>query len=483
MFLKQLLDSRHTLAVRLTLWYGGIFTLSAVIAFILFYFLLTSFMRQQTDQDLLKQMDRYATILSIQGIGGLQEVVTLEAQAAGVEKIFIRLLYPNGEVFSSSNMEYWQDVTVSPAAIKNLIEGRSHVLQTVTISQLPYSIRVVYGFVGPGIIVQVGRSLENYARFIGAFQRVFITSVSLLTLLAIFVGWFMARRALAGVEDVTRTARRISSGNLQERVPVKTRGDEIDQLAITFNSMLDRIQTLIMGVREISDNIAHDLKSPITRIRGMAEVTLTTAKSRGEFEHMAASTIEDCDRLLDMINTMLTISKTETGAEKPRLERLDAAELVRNACDLFQPLAEDGGLRLSCGAPASVYVYGDTRMLQRMIANLLDNAVKYTPRGGRVAIRVERKTASNVHITIADTGVGISPENLPHIFERFFRCDHSRSKSGAGLGLSLAKALAQAHRGEIQVHSRPGQGTTFTVILPVSVERLPQLSPGDITNR
>jgi signal transduction histidine kinase len=112
-------------------------------------------------------------------------------------------------------------------------------------------------------------------------------------------------------------------------------------------------------------------------------------------------------------------------------------------------------------------------MLQRIIANLLDNAVKYTPRGGRVTIRVEGKTDANVHITITDTGVGISPENLPHIFERFFRCDHSRSKSGAGLGLSLAKALAQAHRGEIQVNSRPGQGTTFTVILPVSVERLP----------
>jgi heavy metal sensor kinase len=468
MFLKKLLEVRHTLAVRLTLWYGGVFTLSACVAFILFYFLLTSFMRQQTDQDLVKQVDRYAAILSIQGAGGVQQAVTLEAQAAGVKKIFIRLLYPNGDVFSSSNMDYWQDISISRAAIKKLIEGRNHVLQTVTVPQNRYKVRVVYGFIGPGIILQMGQSLENYARFFGAYPKIFIISVSTLTLLAVFVGWFMARRALGGVEDVTRTAQRISSGNLQERVPVNTRGDELDQLAITFNRMLDRIQTLINGIREISDNIAHDLKGPITRIRGMAEVTLTTAGSRGDFEHMAASTIEDCDRLLDMINTMLTISKTETGAEKPRLETLDAAQLVQSACDLFQPLAEDRGLQQNCRTSAPVMLQGDRRMLQRMIANLIDNAVKYTLSGGRIDIEVAQPDASQVQITIADTGVGISADNLPHIFERFFRCDHSRSQGGAGLGLSLAQAVAQAHGGEIRVHSRRNQGTTFTVVLPLS---------------
>ena len=167
--------------------------------------------------------------------------------------------------------------------------------------------------IGPGVILQIGQSMENYSRFIDAFKRIFVVTMVFLIALAAGVGWFMARRAVSGVEAVTRTAQEISGGTLDERVPVNPRGDEIDQLALTFNQMLDRIQTLVTEIKEMSDNIAHDLKSPITRIRGMAEVTLATGTSVSEYQGMAASTIEECDRLLDMINTMLMISKTEAG--------------------------------------------------------------------------------------------------------------------------------------------------------------------------
>ena len=151
--------------------------------------------------------------------------------------------------------------------------------------------------------------MESQARLLDAFKRIFIITMSFLIVLAAGVGWFMARRAVSGIEAVTHTAQKISGGSLQERVPVKPRGDEIDQLATTFNQMVDRIQTLLTEIKEMSDNIAHDLRSPVTRIRGTAEVTLTTGKSLEDYENMAASTIEDCDRLLDMINTMLLISK------------------------------------------------------------------------------------------------------------------------------------------------------------------------------
>ena len=177
--------------------------------------------------------------------------------------------------------------------------------------------RILYALVGPGVILQVGQSMENYIRIIDAFRGVFLTTMALLIALASGVGWFMARRAVSDVEAITRTAQGISGGTLEKRVPVKGRGDEIDRLAMTFNQMLDRIQSLVAEIRQMGDDIAHDLKSPLARIRGMAEVSLTTGASLAEYESMAASAIEECDRLLSIINTMLMISKTEAGVEKP----------------------------------------------------------------------------------------------------------------------------------------------------------------------
>ena len=308
--------------------------------------------------------------------------------------------------------------------------------------------------------------MESYSRFAEVFQRIFIITMVLLIGLAAGVGWFMARRAVSGVEAVTRTAHDISAGTLEKRVPVKPRGDEIDQLAKTFNQMLDRIQALITEIKEMSDNIAHDLKSPITRIRGMAEVTLSSGKSLGEFENMAASTIEECDRLLGMINTMLMISKTEAGVEPIAREKIELAGLVRDACELFRPVAEDKGLGMSCNVSDPCQVSGDPRMIQRLLANLLDNAIKYTPSGGKVSMAVAEDEKKEVRVTVQDTGVGIAPNDLPRLFERFYRCDQSRSEPGIGLGLSLARAIARAHGGDITAASIPDQGSTFTLTLP-----------------
>jgi len=290
-------------------------------------------------------------------------------------------------------------------------------------------------------------------------------TMTFLIVVAAGVGWFTARRAVSGVEAVTRTARKISGGTLEERVPVKKRGDEVDQLAITFNQMLDRIQVLLTEIKDMNNHIAHDLRSPIARIRGTAEVALTAGKSLNDYENLAATTIEECDRLLEMINTMLMISKTEAGVEELIREEIHLSRFVREACELFQPSAEDQGVALSCHAPDEIRVSGDARMIQRMLSNLMDNAIKYTAPGGAVTVSLSEKNA-RVLVSVKDTGCGIAPGDLPRIFDRFYRGDQSRSKPGFGLGLSLARAIARAHGGDITAASIPGQGSTFTVTLP-----------------
>ena len=465
MYLKKLTDLRHTLAFRLTLWYALIFTISTGVAFFLFYLQITSFLRAQTDQDLLNQARKISSVLTLQGVSAVERSAILESQAAGEKKIFIRLFSPNGSVFSSSNMSYWQNIGIEKGAVEELLQGTRYVFSTLASPDRKLQVRILYTLIGRSLVLQLGEAMETSSQFIEAFRKNFIITISVLLILAAVIGWFMARKALSGVEVLTRTAQHISGGALGSRVPLTRKGDEIDQLATTFNQMLDRIETLVAGVKEMSDNIAHDLKSPVTRIRGIAEVTLTTDPSLTSYENMAGSIIEECDRLLDLINTMLVISKTEAGVDRLNIEKLDMTEIVKDACNLFQSSAEDKDTELTCRLSEKLFVKGDKRMIQRMVANLLDNAIRYTPEQGAVHVSVLSLRQDQVSVMIKDTGIGITSEDLPHVFERFYRCEPSRSLAGTGLGLSLALAIAKAHGGNIDVRSTLGKGSTFTITL------------------
>jgi heavy metal sensor kinase len=467
-----------TLAFRLTIYYTLVFTLSTLGAFVAFDALVSSDLQTRADQELLNELHEYSSLLSIKGLETLKTVMSLEAESEGIEGVFFRILTQEGQVLASTNLSLWEDVGVDGDALKQLSAGAEHVFQNLARTGSKGNARLLYGTLEPGKILQLGKSMEEETGFILASRGIFGRLLLLMLLGSGLIGWFMARRALSGVEEITRTAREISGGALERRVPLITGGAELDQLADTFNSMLDRIQALVMRMREVTDDIAHDLRSPITRIRGIAEMTLVTAKTVDEYQGLAAVTIEECDRLLKIINTMLDISEAEAGAAKLKMGKLDMAQVVLDACTLFQPVAEDKGVKLISEVRAACFVEGDLKRLQRMAANLLDNALKYTPAGGTVVVSLHCD-AEQADLSIQDTGMGISRDDLPHIFERFYRCEESRSAPGAGLGLSLALAIARAHGGDITVKSTPGEGSVFAVRLPRS--RLPsqqgQVSP------
>ena len=465
MLFEKLARIRRTLAFRLTLWYAAIFTASSLLAFFFFYLQIASILRERTDEELLDDIEEFSTLFDEKGIDEVKRTMVLEAKNDGEKDVFYRLLGADGRELGSSELFSWGELAVNRSALQQIEKAQKPIFETLTIEGRRHLARTVYASIGPGTILQIGISLEDDDEFLAQFRQIFGATIALVMGFAGLLGWFMAKRALTNVEQVTRTARAISASDLEQRVPVKGQAEEIDRLATTFNDMLDRIQKLVTETKEMTENIAHDLRSPITRIRGMAEMALTSGNAVEEYEAAAASTVEDCDRLLEMINTMLYISQTEATAGKFATEEVDVTRMVRHACELFQPVAEDKGVTLVVEIRSEMKVQGVLQGLQRMLANLIDNALNYTPSPGTVTVSVNADAKSGI-IAVADTGIGIPQEDLPHIFRRFYRCDRSRSRPGTGLGLTLVEAIVHAHRGQIAVTSTPNVGTTFSITLP-----------------
>lgn len=469
MLFDRLLRFRKTLAFRLTLWYAAIFTVSSLLAFAYFYYEITAIVQQRTDEELLEEIEDFSKELAAKGLEALKPFVIQKGKDEGEKDAFFRVLTAQGKELASSDLSAWEGLGLDAAALQRTANGSGPVLENISLPARRHNVTVVYGVIGAEAILHAGRYLKSDDEFVANFRQIFGTAVASVMALAAFFGWFMARRALSQVEEVTRTASAISARDLDQRVPVKGQADEIDRLATTFNDMLDRIRSLVTETKEMTENIAHDLRSPITRIRGMAEMALTTGDTIKDYEAAAASTIEDCDRLLDMIKTMLYIAQTEATAGKFAVEEVEMSRLVRDACELFQPVAEDKGVQLVVDVGADSKVRGALQPLQRMLANLIDNAINYTPSSGAVSVSLKHDQADGVILAVSDTGIGIAPEELPHIFRRFYRCDRSRSRTGSGLGLTLVEATVRAHRGRIVVTSTPDVGTTFTVTLPAAV--------------
>jgi signal transduction histidine kinase len=273
------------------------------------------------------------------------------------------------------------------------------------------------------------------------------------------------------IRQLTQTVRRIiRTGQTDARVPVEgIAGDAIDELTVLFNAMLDKIEALVAAMRGALDNVSHDLRTPLTRLRGTAEMALAAPADPERYREALADCVEETDRVLVMLNTLMDISEAESGAMHLRREPVSLRAIVERALELYRDVADAKGVTLAAGALDDVVVTADRTRLEQVAANLIDNAVKYTPSGGHVEVDVAH-TGKRATLRIRDSGPGIPSDELPRIFDRLFRGDRSRAERGLGLGLSLVKAIVQAHGGTVEVESEGGRGSTFTVSLPVSAE-------------
>ncbi len=465
MYSKKRADFLRTATFRLTLWYTAVFGGLSLVVFLIVYVSLISHLREQTDNQLLNTAEEFAVLYQDHGVAALQAEFRREAESRGIKRVFLRLLTPDGKVLAASDLSHWNRLRASRRQTA-VPAGNRPLFSTLSLPGRRHRVRLVSRLTRDNRVIEIGTTLQGNETMLERYRETFGTALVIMLVCGGFIGWLLARKAMSGVHRITHTATRIGKGDLARRVPPGNEGQEITALAQAFNEMLERIESLVRESKQVTDNVAHELRTPVTRIRGMAETTLNSDSHLGDYREMAAMVIEDSDRLIEMINTMLEITRTDSGVAELASEPLDLREIVAEAADLFKPMAEDKDIDLQLNTPPrGVPVQGDRSRFQRVVANLLDNAISYTPAGGTVAVSVVAGPA-HAEVEIADTGMGIAANDLPRIFERFYRGDKSRSTPGSGLGLSLALAIIRAHGGEITVKSTPGRGSTFTVLLP-----------------
>jgi signal transduction histidine kinase len=462
MFSKLWTNLNKSLLLRLTLLHALTFVVLASVFFGVFYARLTREAVERMDEELADDMRVYAAAARKAGPPGLREAIAQIVETEDPREEFYRLLDLEGRTLAASDLSSWGEIPSGEALARLKDNSRRPVFQTLSVPGEDYGARMISAVIAEGVVLQLGESLEEIDDFLEIFLRLFAVLIFVLILVSALTGGLLARFALRDLNLVTLTAEEISSGGYDRRVPVRERFREIEILGRTFNRMLDRIHGLLKSMREINDNIAHDLRSPLARIRGIAEMTLVADKPIEDFREMATSTVEECDTLIGIVDTMLDITEVEAGVSTPQRQEFDLAALIRGACELFSPLAGEKGIALTAELPESLAIESDKKRMQRIVTNILENALKYTPEKGSVRISAVA-VAGEVRLDFADTGIGISAGDLPHIFERFYRGDRSRARGGVGLGLSLVKAYTESLNGTIAVASAVDQGCTFTL--------------------
>jgi signal transduction histidine kinase len=326
-----------------------------------------------------------------------------------------------------------------------------------------------------GLTLVVGRDIEDLRRFAWSMGRLGLWSIIILSALGVGGGLLISRSVLRRIETVNDTTRTIMAGDLSRRIPLNGSGDELDRLAESLNAMLSRIEELMGALREVSDNIAHDLKTPLNRLRNRAEAALRSSEGAGIYRDGLVKTIEEADELIKTFNSLLLIARLEGGAIAESMERLNPASIIADIAELYEPVADEAGLSLSVAAEPGLTLTANRELVSQAVANLVDNAIKYSPDGGRVngaapaspISIVLKRVEQDIEIAVGDRGPGVAPEDRQRALQRFVRLEKSRSRPGSGLGLSLVAAVARLHGGSIRLEDN-APGLRAVLNLPVN---------------
>ena len=456
---------RRSTAFRLTAIYAFLYIVSSLLLFVIAYVLLTGVVRSQDQKLLTEKLNEYSYIERTKGMATLLDFIRRDAEEYEETDYFVRILDASGADLLTVAPSGWEglpkaelDASAREGAQWRLWKqpGGGDGLYEVASRKL-----------GSGAIIMVGGDAHQREALLSEFQRIFLFITATVVLLGVVVGAIQADRSLAPIRDLIATVNSIGRGSMEARVPTRGANDELDELASLFNSMLERISMLIQGMRDALDNVAHDLRTPLTRAKAVVETALQSNLSQQGLREALMDIAEENERIRTTLNTLMDISEAETGTMRLSLERVDVAVLVEESAEMYDYLAQEQGIILVCDAAPGLFAMADAGRLRQVLANLLDNALKYSKPGGQVQVNAWRQ-GGRVRVRVSDQGVGIPAEDIPRIFERLYRGDKSRSHRGLGLGLSLVKAVLSAHGGEIAVRSTVGQGSDFEFSLPVA---------------
>jgi signal transduction histidine kinase len=466
---------RRSVAVRLSVWFTVLFAIGFTAVFALLYVLLGRQLEARESEALQLRLRQYADIYEARGVHGLDERIDEDSAAPHVRSLFVRLIAPRGDVVWGRVPPDWIEQDAKRVAVPDGWGGW-------TVRQM-YSVRVprdqqqdlavVSSLLSDGLLLQVGRSTDNRAALLEPLRRTFIWVGSAAILVGFAVAVVAARRATRPLHQVVETARRIiHTGALDARVPMPSRDDDIAELVRHFNTVLDKNASLLCSMREALDNVAHDLRTPLTSLRGTAELALSQPGVDKVSREALADCVERSDEVLRLLRALMEISEAEAGVLRLEKSDSDFREIARQAMELYGDVAESKQIKLEFTEGSATPVFVDVVRLRQAVANLIDNAIKYTPEGGQVTLSVYSE-GGDATLEIRDTGPGVPLAEQPRVWERLYRGDQSRSQSGLGLGLSLVRAIVEAHGGKTAVRNAPERGAIFEICLPLKKASAP----------